>query len=164
MLGCGYERFFEWTPALVHLAADDFTFRGVDEAEFADGETVVFVAEGWAEGTALDGASSVEVAGAGGGIEDGAGLVVGEFVEGGLVVLFGEEDAGDGVAWEVAGEAGACGLGAGADVCGESKRSGFEAGAEVFGVELRDGEDADAALVAAWLAGEPIAGAGGGGG
>ena len=149
---------------MIHLAAGDFAFRRVDEAELADGEAVVFVAERRAEGAALDGPRSVEVAGSGDGVEDRAGFVVGEVVEGGFVVFFGEEDAGGGVAGEVAREAGAGGLDTGADLGGEIGRSGFEGGAEVFGVELRDGEDADAALVAARLAGEPIAGAGGGGG
>ena len=114
---------------MIHFAASYFTFRGIDETEFADGQAVVFIAERWAEGAALDGACGVEVAGAGGGVEDGAGFVVGEVVEGGFVVLFGEEDASGWVAGEAAGEAGARGLGAGAYGCGETGGCGFEGGA-----------------------------------
>ena len=101
----------------------------------------------------MDGTCGVEVAGSGDGIENGTGFVVGEVVKGGFVMLFGEEDAGGGVAGEVARETGAGGLSTDADVAGEIGRGGVEGGAEVFGVELRDGEDADAALVAAGLAG-----------
>ena len=92
---------------MIHFAAGYFGFGGVDEAEFADAEGVVFVADGWAEGAALDGARGVVVAGAGGGVKDGAGFVVGEVIEGVLVVGVGEELAGGGVAGEVSGEAGA---------------------------------------------------------
>ena len=166
MGGCD-EGVFEGTPALVELAAEDFFGWGVDEAELADGESVVFVADGWAEGAALHGTGSVEVAGSGNGIEDGAGFIVGEVVEGSFVVRMGEERAGGGVAGEVAGEACARGFGAATDMCGSGRVGGVEfgeRGAEGFGVELRDREDADAALMAAGPAGEPVAGASGGGG
>ena len=164
LLGCGDEGVFERAPGLVHLAAGDFGLGCADETEFADGEGCGFVAYGWAEGAALHRAGGVEVAGAGDGVEDGAGLVVGEGVEGGFVVGLGEEEAGGGVAGEVACEAGARGCGAGADAgCGGGVGL-IDGGAKGFGVELRDGEDADAALVTAGLAGEPVAGAGGGGG
>ncbi len=82
----------------------------MDEAEVAGGEVdfaiVAWSAHGWAEGAAEDGAGFVEVAGAGGGIEDGAGLVVGELFEedGGFVVFV--EDAGGEVAGEPGVEAG----------------------------------------------------------
>ena len=58
----------------------------------------------------------VEIAGAGGGVEDGTGFVVGEVVEGLFVVGFGEELAGGGVSGEVWCEACARGCGAGADL------------------------------------------------
>jgi hypothetical protein len=74
----------------------------VDEAELAGGEVLLLGAHGWAEGAAEDGAVLVEVAGTGGEVEDGAGLVIGELFEedGGFVVFV--EDAGG----EVAGEPG----------------------------------------------------------
>ena len=72
----------------------------MNETELAGGEVVFFGAHGGAEGAAEDGAVFVEVAGAGGGVEDRAGLVVGELFkeDGGFVVFV--EDAGG----EVAGE------------------------------------------------------------
>ena len=60
----------------IEFAGDDLFSGGVDEAEFAGGEVVLLSAHGWAEGAAEDGAVLVEVAGAGGGVEDGAGFVV----------------------------------------------------------------------------------------
>ncbi len=162
--GFGDEDLFEGAPGLIHLAAGDFFGWGVDEINLADGEVIVFVADGRAEGSALDGASGVEIASAGDGVEDGAGLVVGEVLEGLFVVGFGEERACGWVAGEVGCEAGAGGGGAGEDAVGESRFGGGEGVAEGFGVEGRDREDADAAEVAAGSAGKPIAGAGGGGG
>ena len=72
----------------------------MDEAELAGGEVVFGSAHGWAEGPAEDGAVFVEVAGAVVEVEDGAGLVVGEFFEedGGLVVFV--EDASGAVSGE----------------------------------------------------------------
>jgi len=127
--GCGYERIFEPAPALIHLAAGDFFGRGVDEAELADGEVVVCVAHGWAEGAALNRARGVKIAGAGGGIKYGARLVVGEVVEGLFVVRLGEERTGGGVAGEVWGEAFARDGGAGADAIGERGLGCVESGA-----------------------------------
>jgi len=67
-------------------------------AELAVSEVALPGAGGWAEGAAEDGAVLVEVARPAGGIEDGAGLVVGEVLEGfGGFVVFGE-DAGGGIA------------------------------------------------------------------
>jgi hypothetical protein len=77
------------------------------EAELADGEAAFFVRHRRAERAARNGSRGVEVAGAGDGVEDGAGFVVGEFVEGGFVVGFGEELSGERVAGEIAAEAGA---------------------------------------------------------
>jgi len=149
---------------LVELAAEDFFGWGVDEAEFADGEVIFVVAHGWAEGAALHGARGVEVAGAGGGVEDGAGLVVGEVFEGCFVVGFGEELARSGVAGKTWREAYAGGCGAGADLLCDGGVGGREGFAEGLRVQRRDGEDADATLVAAGAAGQPVAGALGCGG
>jgi len=126
-----------------------------------------FGAGGRAEGAAEDGAEQVEVAGAGGGIEDGAGLVVGEVFEGlGGFLVFGE-NAGHRIAGEVGGEAGegvvdalADALGTGWVGCGEEVEAFAEAGAVLVG----DGEDAVAALDAAGAAGQMRAAAEGGGG
>ena len=88
----------------VQFAGGDLFGGGVDEAELAGAEVdfavVAFAAHGWAEGAAEDGAVFVEVAGAVVEIEDGAGLVVGEFFEedGGFVVFV--EDAGGAVSGE----------------------------------------------------------------
>ena len=79
----------------VEFAGFDLFGGCVDETELAGGEVVFFGAHGWAEGAAEDGAVLVEVAGAGGGVEDGAGFVVGElFKEDGSFVVF-VEDAGE---------------------------------------------------------------------
>jgi hypothetical protein len=94
----------------VEFTGGDLRGGGVDEAELAGGEVgfavVARCAHRWAEGAAEDRAVFVEIAGAGDGIEDGAGLVVGELFEedGGFVVLV--EDAGGEVAREPAIEAG----------------------------------------------------------
>ena len=90
----------------VEFAGGDFFGARVDETELAGGEIVFFGAHGWAEGAAEDGAMLVEVAGAGGEVEDGAGLVVGELFEedGGLVVFV--EDACGAVSGEPGVEAG----------------------------------------------------------
>ena len=60
----------------VDFAGGDFFGGGMDEAELAGGQVVFGGAHGWAEGAAEDGAVGIEVAGAGGGVEDGAGFVV----------------------------------------------------------------------------------------
>jgi hypothetical protein len=102
----------------------------------------------------------VEIAGAGGKVENGAGFVVGELFEedGGFVVLV--EDAGGTVAREPGVEAGE-GVG---HSCVDAR--GFfwicffkegEAFAEARGVLVRDGEDSDAALGAAGFADEMLA-------
>ena len=78
----------------------------MDEAELASSEVIFFGAHGWPKGTAEDGAMFVEVAGAGGQVEHGAGFVVGELFEedGGFVVFV--EDAAGAVAGEPGVEAG----------------------------------------------------------
>ncbi len=152
--------FLRWDGG-VEFAGGDLFGGGVDEAELAGGEVdfsiVAFGAHGWAEGAAEDGAVFVEVAGAGGEVEDGAGLVVGELFEedGGFVVFV--EDAGGEVAGEPWVEAGE-GLGYALRGCaalfrGRLVRAG-EAFAEAGGVFVGDGEDADAALGAAGMADE----------
>ena len=84
----------------LELAGGDLFGRGVGEAELAVGEVAFFGAGGWTEGAAEDRPMLIQIAGAGGGIEDGAGLVVGEVLEGfGGLVAFGE-DAGSGIARE----------------------------------------------------------------
>jgi hypothetical protein len=99
----------------VEFACGDLFCGGVDEAELAGGEVALLGAHRRAEGAAEDGAMLVEVAGSGGGVEDGAGLVVGELFEedGGFVVLV--EDAGGEVSGEPGIEAGEGIDGAGAD-------------------------------------------------
>ncbi len=97
---------FYFEEVRVDGAAGHFGRGCFYETELADGEAAFFVRHGWTEGAAGDGARGVEVAGAGCGVEDGAGLVVREVVEEIFVVRLGEELAGDGVAGEVAREAG----------------------------------------------------------
>jgi hypothetical protein len=129
----------------------------VDETEFAGGEVIFLGAYGWAEGAAEDGAVLVEVAGAGGEVEDGAGLVVGELFEEdcGFVVLV--EDARSEVAGEPGVEAGQGILDAGVDVCGFLRVGLFELGkafSKTSCVFVGYGEDADAALGTAGMADE----------
>ena len=146
----------------VDFGGGDFGGSGLGEAEFAVGQVAFFSARGWAEGAAEDRAMLVEVAGAGGWVEDGAGLVVGEVVEGfGCLVVFGEK-AGCGISGEVWGEA----LDGGGDAVADALGAGgvcdcelAEALAETRGVLLGDGEDADAALGAAGAAEEVMASA-----
>jgi hypothetical protein len=97
----------------------------------------------------------VEIAGAGGEIEDRAGLVVGELLEedGGFVVFV--EDAGGAVAGEPGVETGEGSGYACADALGlfwVGLFEGDEAFSETVRVFVGDGEDADAALGAAGLA------------
>ncbi len=119
---------------------------------------ILLVADRWTEGAALDGAEGVEIAGAGGGVEDGAGLVVGEVGEGVFMVEIGKEETCGWVAGKV-GEKACVRIG---DTRADALREGWlgerEAFAELVGVQLRDREDTDAALVTARFAGEPFAG------
>jgi hypothetical protein len=97
---------FESGDGGVELAGGDLFGGGADVTELAGGEVyfpiVAFGSHWWAEGAAEDGAMFVEVAGAGGEVEDGAGLVVGElFEEDSLFVVRGEDSGG-----KVAGEPG----------------------------------------------------------
>jgi len=169
----------------VEFAGGDFGGSGVDVAEFAGGEVGFAIVpgrlHGRAEGAADNGARFVEVTGSGGGVEYGAGLVVGEFLppqraktarwgprfkEGGGLVIFGE-DAGDAVAWKPGVEAGE-GVGDAFVDAGGAGGVGLGEGGEAFAeagcVLLRDGEDSDAALGAAGAAYEMRATASGGGG
>ena len=115
--------FLRWDGG-VEFAGFDLFGGGLNEAEFAGGQidfaVVAFAAHGWAEGATEDGAVFVEVAGAGGEVEDGAGLVVGELFEedGGFVVFV--EDAGGEVAGEPWVEASEGVFDSGVDACGFS--------------------------------------------
>lgn len=86
----------------VELTGDDFLWSGGDVAELAGSEIAIGGPHGRAEGTADDGAMLVEVAGAGSGVQDGAGLVLSDrtfgFVgeEEGVFVAF-VENSGVGV-------------------------------------------------------------------
>jgi hypothetical protein len=136
----------------------DFFHRGSNEAEFADAEAV-FCAERWAKDAAGHGAGGVEIAEPGGGIENGAMLVVGEVVEVGAVFI---DEAGNCVSRKIGGKTGDGLLSAGSDSGGALWVGGAEGGeafAQAGGVELGDREDADAALGASWSALEPGAGA-----
>jgi len=89
----------------VELAGGDLFSGGGDVTEFAGGEVAFGGAHGRTEGAADDGARSVKVAGAGDGVEDGAGLVFSDGVFGfvgekGCVVVVFVEDAGGGIARE----------------------------------------------------------------
>lgn len=94
----------------VEFAGGDLFGGGVDIAELAGGEISVCGTHGWPEGSADDGASGVEITGARGGVEDGAGFCVAEAFSGcgkdfvgeewGVFVVF-VEDAGGWVAGEV---------------------------------------------------------------
>jgi hypothetical protein len=157
----GFERGAFGMRVEVDGAGRDNVVGGAVEAELADTESV-FGGEGWAEGAAGERSRGIEVAEAGGGIEDGTGLVIGEGVE--CLGASGIDEAGVRVAGKSGGEPGD-GLpdtdaepgGAGGIV----EVEGSEAGAETGGVELRDGEDADAALGASGSAEEMGAGAAG---
>jgi hypothetical protein len=163
-LGGFDEGVFDFAPTLIHLAARDL-FRGcADEAQFAYGQVVVLVADGRAEGATLHGASGVQVAGAGDGVEDRAGLIVRELVEGCGVVRLGEENARAGVAGEAGCEALARGGGARTDAVCNGWIDSCEGDAKFCGIERRDFKDADAAGVATGTAGQPSAGSGDGGG
>lgn len=147
-------------------AGGDLLVGGAVEAELADAEAVVIrgaCRKGWAEGAAGERAGGVKIAEAGGGVEDGAGLVVGEVVEG--RGARGIEEAGAWVAGEVRGEAGDGCAGARAEGGGAGRVGRIqvgESGAEAGRVELGDGKDADAALGASGSAFEVGAGAAGG--
>jgi hypothetical protein len=145
----------------VDFGGGDFFRRGSDEAEFADSEAV-FCAEGWTKDAAGHGAGGVEIAESGGGIEDGAGLVVGVVFELGGTILV--DEAGNCVARKIGSKTGDGLPSAGSDGGGALWVGGVESGkafAEAGSVELRDGENADAALGASWSALEPGAGAAG---
>jgi hypothetical protein len=159
LLGVLDERFFLWAPGLVHLATRDFLGGCIDKAELADGELAVCIADWRTEGSALHGAEGIKVAGAAVGIEDGAGLVVGEVGKGFFMMRLGEEQASYGIAGKVLEEACAGCCSTRADSCRNIFWSHGEAFAQLLCVELRDRENADAALVTARVAGEVIAGA-----
>ena len=59
LLGILDERFFLWTPRLIHFAARDFFGGRIHEAELAHGQMVVLVTDRGAEGSALHGTEGV---------------------------------------------------------------------------------------------------------
>jgi hypothetical protein len=124
---------------------------------------VLFISDRGAKGSALDWPECVEVAGTGFRVEDGAGLIVGEVREGFLMLRLGKEQTRSWVSWEHRQKA-CLGFGyARDDALGNIGLSACEAFAELLGIKLRYGEYTDAALMTAGSAGEPIAGALGGG-
>jgi len=144
---------------LIHLAAFDFGLRRANKAQFAHAQRIVFIANRRPKRAALHGAGGVEVAGASGGIEHGARLVVGEVVEGLRMVRFREKKASFRVTGKVAGKTLARSLSALAHMCSNVWRSLLETSPKRFGVELRNGKDPNAARMASRLAGQPVAGA-----
>jgi len=153
LFGFGGEGGFQIFGVEVEFAGCDLFFWCAVEAKLADAESVVAVGIGGpqrrAENAAGHGARSVEVAEAGGGVEGGAGLVVGKVFEEVFARLV--ENAGAWVAGKIGSEAFDGLMGALADggcalrVCGVE---GGETGAEASRIQLRNGEDADAALCA----------------
>lgn len=86
----------------LHFAGGDLIFGGSDETEFAAAERVALAhAHGRTEDTAGHGTPRVQVAVPGGGIESGTGCVVGEILEGSLIVLGTADQSGFPVAREV---------------------------------------------------------------
>ncbi len=158
LFGFGDERVFEVLGVALHFACGDLFLGRADEAEFADANSL-FRADRRAEDAARHGAMSVQVAGAGGGVERRAGFVVTVVFEGGKGWFVVAENAGRMVAREVWGEAGKRVGNALAEAGGAFGIGAFqfgESGAEAGGVELSDLEDTDAALGAADAAGEPV--------
>ena len=151
LFGFGDECVFQMLGVALHFARGDLLFRGADEAEFADGDSL-FCTNRRAEDAARHGAMGVKVAGAGDGIERGTRFVVAVVFEGREGFRVVAKDAGGWVAWKVGSEARD---GVGDALMDAGRASGVvavefgESGAESGGVELRDLEDADAALGAA---------------
>src|ERR1700691_2713209 len=106
------------------FGSGDFFRRGSNEAEFADAEAV-FCAERWAKDAAGHRAGGVEVAESGGGIENGAGLVVGEVVEVGAVFI---DEAGNCVSRKIESKTGDGLLSSGSDGGGALWIGGAEGG------------------------------------
>lgn len=95
----------------VEFAGGDLFGRGSDETELAGSKVAFGSAHGGSEGAADDGSMLVEIAGSGGGIEDGAGFGVAKAVFGfireelGVFVVF-FEDAGGAISGKERIEAG----------------------------------------------------------
>ena len=148
----GEELFFELVRER-HFAGGDLVIGGSDEAELAAGEGITFRdADGRAEDAAGHWAEGVDVAETGLGIEGGAGCVIGEVFEAGVVLFGCSEDSSVEVAGEIWG------------VLGDHVRArsriawavlrvgdaeGLHAGLKAGGVEGVDGECAVTALGAA---------------
>lgn len=92
----------------VEFAGGDLFCCGLGVAELAMREVAVLGTAWWPERPTEHGAMLVEIAGAGAGagVEDGAGLVVREVLEGLVRFVVFAEDAGTGVAGECGREAG----------------------------------------------------------
>lgn len=141
----------------IELAGYDLVGACLGVAELAGGKIAAFSASGRAKGAAEDGPVLIEVAGAGGGIENGTELVVGEVFKGagGLLVL--GEDAGGDVAGETGvktPERGSYPLAQAEGSAGIGYGKEFEALAEASRVLMGDGEYAMAALGASGPASE----------
>lgn len=144
-------------------AGGNFLLGGALETELTDAEAVLILGirrQRWAEGAAGQRTAGVQIAQAGGGIENGAKLIVGEILE--SCSAGGVEKTSARVAREIGAEAGDGCAAAGADSLGalrirvvQSRETGTEPG----GIELGDGEDADAALSASGGTAEMRAGA-----
>ena len=147
-----------------HFAGFNLLLGGAVITELADAEALLR-ANGWSKDAAGHGAGQIQVTEAGGGIESGTGLVVGEVLKTGFRLFRGVQQAGYRIAGKARGEALdrfprplANGLGSFRFAAGKLLKSLLQTGR----VELMDGEDADAALCATGLADQPIATAAGG--
>ena len=183
-LWCGCVRGIGWRPFRSSEDAGDEGFAGVEgvlidgregdvdagrvdlgrggaaEAVVADGLGFVADLDEMTVEAAGDGAVFVEAAGAGGGVDDGAGVAFVAGEEPLLPFVVRAEEAGGGVAGEIGFDAlpelaGAL-LNIGADGGGGGEAAAVEAG----GVLERDGEQDRAAFAAAGAAGDPFAGLG----
>ena len=97
----GEELFFELVRER-HFAGGDLVIGGSDEAELAAGEAITFRdADGRAKDAAGHWAEGVDVAETGVGIEGGAGCVIGEVFEAGVVLFGCSEDSSVEVAGEI---------------------------------------------------------------
>jgi hypothetical protein len=164
LFGFGSDAGLEVVGVEMNFAGCDLFLGCAVEAELADAEAgiacIILSTKRRTEDAAGHGAGGIEVAESGGGIENGAGLVVGEVFE--LRVV---DEAGVRVAGKKRSETSGRFTGALADGRGAVGIDGIEGGeafAETGGVQLGDGKDADAALRASGSAEEEGAGAAGG--
>jgi hypothetical protein len=144
-----------------HFAGGDLVVGSPDEAEFAAGEGIAFGhTDGRPEDAAGHGSPVVDVAEASFGIEGGAGCVVGEVLEAGLVFFRCAENSGCGVAGEVGTVLPNPSLGSGLNRFGFAwigSEEDMHAGPEAGSVESVNCERAVTALGASGAADEPRA-------